>query len=169
MRANLTIGKCDVLEGRTMSLRIDYRQRRNARRYILRVNQNGDGGCVTIPRGGCRDEARSFVRRNLLWLEDRLRQWREKSPRRRGGKNHILFRGEFMPLAIAAGKILPGGQFAALNDEPAALRVRVKAKMWEFAKTELPPRVHELAAAHSLTVRRVSVRDQRSRWKVRAP
>ena len=45
-----------------MSLRIDYRRRHNARRYILRVNDDGDGGYVTIPRGGCREVARNFAR-----------------------------------------------------------------------------------------------------------
>ena len=32
------------------------------------------------------------------------------------------------------------------------------------ASAELPPRVHALAAQHALTVARVSIRDQRSRW-----
>lgn len=33
-----------------------------------------------------------------------------------------------------------------------------------LALRELPPRLHELAALHGLTVARVTIRDQRSRW-----
>ena len=36
--------------------------------------------------------------------------------------------------------------------------------LWNLAVTELPPRVYEFAAAHHLTVGRVTVRNQRSRW-----
>ena len=44
----------------------------------------------------------------------------------------------------------------ALDDERRALRRR--------AETELPPRLLALAAAHGLTVPKVSVRNQRTRW-----
>ena len=36
--------------------------------------------------------------------------------------------------------------------------------LWKLAAAELPPKVFELAAAHQLNVRRVTVRNQRSRW-----
>src|SRR6185312_4251557 len=65
MFAQFTIRPPDqeLLPGRTMPMRIDYRRRPNARRYILRINASGDGGCVTIPRGGSWAEARRFVLR----------------------------------------------------------------------------------------------------------
>jgi len=40
----------------------------------------------------------------------------------------------------------------------------VEAHLRRLAVATLPPRVFELAARHQLPVRRVSVRDQRSRW-----
>lgn len=134
-----------------MALKIDYRRRHNARRYILRLNENGDGGCVTIPRSGSWDEARRFARRNVPWLEERLQRWREKS---KGAlpENQILFRGE--PIAMET--------FAALF--PDKQGNPVKAILWELAWNELPLRVNELASEHGLTVKRVTVRDQRSRW-----
>ncbi|HEX3799159.1 MAG TPA: SprT family zinc-dependent metalloprotease [Verrucomicrobiae bacterium] len=163
MRANLTIGKCDVLQGRTMSLRIDYRRRPNARRYILRLNETGDGGCVTIPRGGCHAEAQSFVRRNLSWLEDRLNRQRERI-RATGDDNTILLRGEPVSLDAAAQQLLSTTDLSTIMGNSAMLRARLKTKFWRLAKTELPARVSELALAHGLAIRRVSVRDQRSRW-----
>ena len=36
--------------------------------------------------------------------------------------------------------------------------------LWKLAATEFPSRVCELAKAHQLTVRRVAVRNQKSRW-----
>ena len=44
------------------------------------------------------------------------------------------------------------------------LRAAVEAHLRRLAVAILPSRVFELAARHQLPVRRVSVRDQRSRW-----
>jgi hypothetical protein len=157
------IAAADFLEGETGLMPIEYRKRRNARRYILRVNARGDGGCVTIPRGGSIAKARSFAKRHARWLEDRLRKLREtaKAP---GGEDRIWFRGEEMPLAtLAADGSLQGFGFAN-GMELADFGIRIKRALWRLAWKELPARVGELAARHGLAVRRVSVRDQRSRW-----
>jgi len=141
----------EIIQGRFMALKIDYRRRHNARRYILRLNENGDGGCVTIPRSGSWDEARRFARRNVPWLEERLQRWREKA-KSALPENQILFRGE--PVATETLiALFPNSQGAS-----------AKSILWALARNELPPRVNELAAVHGLAVKRVSVRDQRSRW-----
>ena len=44
------------------------------------------------------------------------------------------------------------------------LRPAVENHLRRLAVRELPPRVLELASLHQLTVRRVTVRDQKSRW-----
>jgi predicted metal-dependent hydrolase len=49
-------------------------------------------------------------------------------------------------------------------DAAGDLRAEVEWHLWTLASRELPPRVLELAAAESLTVGRVCVRSQRSRW-----
>jgi predicted metal-dependent hydrolase len=41
---------------------------------------------------------------------------------------------------------------------------RILAALRRLAATELPARVHELAALHGIRVSRVSVRNQRTRW-----
>lgn len=147
-----------------MSLRIDYRKRRNARRYILRVNARGDGGCVTIPRGGCRAEARNFAERNLAWLEDTLKRWQEQT-RIAADENHVLFRGETVAVVRKSDdELLLGVQTLRIRAGIGNLRAELKASLWKLAKAELPLRLHELAAAQGLAVKRVSVRDQRSRW-----
>jgi predicted metal-dependent hydrolase len=157
----------EILPGSTMALNIDYLRRHNARRYILRVNERGDGGCVTIPRGGSWSEARRFALRNAAWLEERLRQQKEKASRI---EHRILFRGEMLlPEEIFTKFPTPAAQCRGLDElvEGAMkddLRQRVHVMLRSLAERELPPRVGELAAAHGLKVRRVLVRDQRSRW-----
>jgi predicted metal-dependent hydrolase len=95
---------------------------RRARRYLLRVDQDGRVR-VTIPRGGSQREADAFARRHLDWIA-----------MQRGR----LTRAMFTP------------------DERRALRAR--------ARTELPPRLIELARTHDLDVARISIRNQRTRW-----
>src|SRR5947208_16572007 len=49
-------------------------------------------------------------------------------------------------------------------DSAADLRPAIEKHLWRLAAKELPPRVLEFAAMHQLPVRRVTVRNQRSRW-----
>jgi predicted metal-dependent hydrolase len=46
----------------------------------------------------------------------------------------------------------------------ADLRPAIEGHLRQLAARELPPRVLELAARHGLTVRRITVRNQKSRW-----
>ncbi len=165
MPANLRITPLhhDVLEGRTMALPIAYRRRPNARRYILRLNEEGNGGCVTIPRGGSLEEARRFARRNAAWLEERLRRARENG-RADFDPATVLFRGEIVPLVVSDTEISFGGHTVRRAAGADDLSACVNAGLWRLARRELPARVGELAARHGLPVKSVSVRNQRSRW-----
>lgn len=194
MIARPRAGTADVLEGPSGSIPIEYRKRVNARRYILRVNAVGNGGCVTIPRGGTLAEAKIFAKRNAGWLEDRLRRhleiqkqavddgriwyrgervlpgvfdegsplipalWLPKPATIQLPQNDHALRAKWSPDGGEGGRSLRNG--AAAFD----IRARIKLKLWQLAGRELPARVAELAAQQGLTVRRVSVRDQRSRW-----
>ena len=156
--SGLRAGIVELLEGRDGPTSIEYRKRPNARRYILRLNAAGDGGCVTIPRGGSLAEARSFARRNAAWLDQRLRQRREAAKGTvRSGK--ILFRGEEIDVH-AANPLIPSFVPTGGEGDEAQLKRILLRLAWQ----ELPRRVAELAAQHGVTVKRVSVRNQRSRW-----
>lgn len=107
-----------------------------ARRYVIRVI--GDGTVrVTIPRWGSKREAAAFAGQERAWIEKQ---------RRRIEQNRLLPNPE-----LRAPDAAPGTR----NPEPDVLA---------RAKRELPARLFELAAEHRLTVARVSVRNQRSRW-----
>lgn len=147
-----------------MPIPIEYRKRRNARRYILRMNEGGEGGCVTIPRGGNLEEARKFAQRNLAWLETRLKKLRE-NPQPAFDQNSILFRGEAVPLVAAPdGRVFLREHAIHVESGAGDLRMQVAMKLWALARHELPIRTAELAAQHEVRVSRVSVRNQRSRW-----
>lgn len=106
-----------------------------ARRYLIHVR--GDGSVrVTVPRWGSTREARAFAERERAWIETQLSRVERERLRIAG------------PEAVDGRPLTP--------DFERELRHR--------AKRELPPRLLELAAQHGLTVTRVSVRNQRSRW-----
>lgn len=150
-------------------LRLVLVRNRRARRYVLRVRADG-AARVTIPRGGSAEEGRNFARRNLPWLETQLLRQAATPP---GPKAwlaglEILLRGQ--PVRLEAGvngescQVRFGPYTLSVSNPAADLRPELEAYLWGLAARELPPRVLELASRHQLPVRRVSVRNQKSRW-----
>ena len=138
-----------------------------ARRYILRITRAGSAR-VTVPRRGSLKEARAFLDRQSGWIEKQLRQ-RERSsspPLDWGQGTEILFRGEKTRLEVA-----PDGRRVRFSEHSfflpqtsRNLRPLLERKLRRLAEVELVPRTLELAALHRETIRRITVRDQRSRW-----
>jgi predicted metal-dependent hydrolase len=151
-----------------------------ARRYVLRLRADGTAR-VTIPRRGSWLEGRRFANRNIRWLEKQLVRQASRSvvPQVWTAGTEILFRGE--KVLLERGET-PQGYELLLGSEvvspatsagkvrtlaPAVspdLRPAVEAHLRALAARELPVRVVELARLHQFEVRRVSVRNQRSRW-----
>ncbi|MFO1488205.1 MAG: SprT family zinc-dependent metalloprotease [Verrucomicrobiota bacterium] len=135
-----------------------------ARRYRLRLRPDGTAQ-VTIPRRGSVLAARSFVDQHLAWLDRQVRR-RESQPGpvewRIGAE--IYFRGERVRIETAEGKLRFGSQTLPMPVPAAGLRAAIEKHLWKLARTELCARVQELAALHRVEVRRVTVRNQRSRW-----
>jgi predicted metal-dependent hydrolase len=142
---------------------------RRARRYVLRLRPDGTAR-VTIPRGGSAAEARRFVQRNLAWLEQQLLRQTAQSRRPQIWQHgtEVLFRGELLPVQFdgsdPSGAIRLGTEIIQARVEQLDLRPAIEQYLWRLAARELPARVLELAAGHQLPVRRVTVRNQRSRW-----
>jgi len=137
-----------------------------ARRYLLRLRADGTAR-VTIPRGGSVTAARQFVQRHTAWIEQQLEQiqTRPRTPAAWRVGMEILFRGEsFRIEAGAPGWIRFGTESLRISDPAADLRPAMERHFRNLAARELPPQVLELAARHGLSVRRITVRNQRSRW-----
>lgn len=151
------------------SVRLLLARNPRARRYILRVRPDG-AARVTIPRGGSVAEARRFVVRHAAWIERQLLRQASRPSRLRGWNfgTEILMRGVPVrlerPTGAAAGEVQIGKEVLPATPAADDLRPLVERHLRELATRELPPRVLELAATHQVTVRRVSVRNQRSRW-----
>jgi predicted metal-dependent hydrolase len=137
-----------------------------ARRFLLRLRPDGTAR-VTIPRRGTVSAAREFAARNVGWLElqfQRLAHSPKTSPGWSVG-TEIFFRGE--PVRIetdAAGEIHFGPVRLKVADVAGDLRTAIQNHLRKEAAKELPGRVMELAALHGVSVARVSVRNQKSRW-----
>jgi len=142
---------------------------RRARRYVLRLRSDGSAR-VAIPRGGSAAEALRFAERNTDWLErqfERLAAQRKRPAEWTVG-TEVFFRGESVKVEVGmngeSGMIRFGSEAIKVPENAANLRPAIEKHLWRLAAKELPPRVLEFAAMHQLPVRRVTVRNQRSRW-----
>jgi len=140
-----------------------------ARRYVLRLRPDGCAR-VTIPRGGSVTEARRFVERHKEWLEREVQRLatRPTRPKEWMAGTEILFRGELVKIEAGVNGesylIRLDSELIKVSDPPGNLRPAVERHLWKVAAKELPPRVLEYAAIHQAHVRRIAVRNQRSRW-----
>ena len=150
-------------------VRLRFVRNRRARRYVLRLRPDGSAR-VTVPRGGALAEAKRFAQRNVAWLEKQLlrQALRPARPKTWSAGTEIFFRGERARLATdangASALVRFGNEAVPIADAEADLRPAIERYLRQLAARELPPRVLELAALHHLPVRRVTVRNQRSRW-----
>jgi predicted metal-dependent hydrolase len=137
-----------------------------ARRYLLRLRSDGTVR-VTIPRRGTISEARAFASRNIGWLERQFQRLaaRPKIPVTWNPGTEIHFRGELVRIGSDAdGWVHFGSERVKVSDAAADLRPAIQQHLRKLATRELPLRVMELAVFHGISVSRVSVRNQKSRW-----
>jgi hypothetical protein len=159
----------DWLQVGLRQVRLRLTPNRRARRYVLRLIPGGIAR-VTIPRGGSAAEARRFAERNVPWLERQLLRQAAQPSRLKIwlAGTEILFRGEAVRLEPGlngeGGFIRFGNEVVRVKSPSADVRPEVERHLWRLAARELPVRVLELASSHQLPVRRVTVRNQRSRW-----
>ncbi len=146
---------------------IEFVRVRRARRYILRVRQDGTLR-VTVPRGGSRREAEQFVLKHEKWIARERTRVRTESPSPQWSHGTtILLRG--MPVRIAVEshsrgcRVLYGDRRIVVRDS-GDVRRAIEADLRQLAREVLLPRLGELAAAHGLALGAVTIRNQRSRW-----
>ncbi|NQW02716.1 MAG: M48 family metallopeptidase [Acidobacteria bacterium] len=140
---------------------------RRARRYVLRVTPEG-GLRLTVPRGASVEGGLAFAQTQGEWIaSERL----NRAARQRAWDSGTLiwFRGVRVPLTLTETAIAFAGEIASKQrlETPAKagdVRAAVEWHLRRLATVEFPPRCLELASQHGLTVGRVSVKNQRSRW-----
>ena len=148
--------------------RVEFVRMRRARKYILRVRPDGTLR-VTIPRGGSRRDAEAFVARHRRWVdEERVRVASRHAPVEWYAGDAVPLRGVATTIAVEQKGprrfVLFGGIRVRVGADTVNLRPAVEAGLRHIAARELIPRLRTLAAEHGLTVARVTIRNQRSRW-----
>jgi predicted metal-dependent hydrolase len=146
--------------GRTYQVHIA--RHRRARRYLLRVCQDGSLR-LTVPRGAAIADGLQFAASQGEWIErERVRQRRRMAPWRDGSL--VLLRGAEVRVQVVDGVVSVGDIVIRLRRADADIRSAVEAHLMSIAGRELPARLLELAALHGLRISRAAVRNQKSRW-----
>jgi predicted metal-dependent hydrolase len=136
-----------------------------ARRYILRVTRDG-AVHVTIPRGGTEALAQRFAIEKESWIREQLQRVAQAPAQKStwGPGSLVWFRGDPLPIVDHADHARLGDFIFPLPPRDKDWRPAVELHLRALAAAELPPLVLGAADLHHLTVERVQVRDQRSRW-----
>jgi len=160
----------DYVEIDSQRMPVVYRRHARAKNYVLRL-QASRTVVVTLPRRGSMKFAQEFVNARKPWLE---KQWhalaaRMVLPRVLRPGMEILFRGEPGRLEVlpkgGQWELSLGGERFDLPSCEGDLRPWVESHLRRLAQNELAGRVLELARLHgAATVRKVVVRNQKSRW-----
>lgn len=156
---------------RTLGAPVEVRRHPGARRLTLRVSRTRRAVIVTMPLQCDLDEAGTFLNRNIAWVRARL----ESLPRQvtfadgiflplRGEPHRIVFNG-------ASGRNAP---VARIENAPHADLVvsgatehaprRLADWLQAEARRDLGDAVTRHAQALALTPKKITIRDQASRW-----
>jgi predicted metal-dependent hydrolase len=124
-----------------------FRHHPRARRYLLRLRQDGTVR-VTIPRRGTISAAKDFAWRSKAWLEQQYQRLaaQPKTPAGWPIGTEILFRGETVRVESEAdGLIRLGTERMKASDASTDLRPDIQKHLRRLAERELPKRVMKLA------------------------
>ena len=144
---------------------------KRAKRYIIRLLPE-QVLRVTIPRGGSRKEALRFVSENYAWVEKQFLSQRLHSSLFSDDSSlatgTVPFRGRRVPLRLLSQDrtlaYIPNPPSSLSSETGSATRDTAEEMMRCLAKVELPEITHRLAKRHGFAPKRVSVRNQKTRW-----
>ncbi len=156
-----------------ISAPVEIRRHPTARRLTLRVSQSARAVVLTIPRHTDFREADRFLAKSVDWVQQRLERVPEPVPLAtgaiipmRGTLHEVVFAGR-RPGHAVVETMKPGGDdmpklFVSGANEHAPRRLR--DWLQGEAKRDLELRVAHHAAALRVVPRRITLRDQKSRW-----
>jgi predicted metal-dependent hydrolase len=157
-----------VCDGERVSIRL--RRNRQARRYTLRIHAATRDVVLTMPMRGSLREANAFAQKHANWIAARLKRLPRAAPFAAGTVlplRGIEHRIEHRP--NARGTVWcecgdDGAQLLCVAGDAPHLARRVRDYLKREAKRDLDAASRAAAHALGVTLRRVSVRDQVSRW-----
>jgi predicted metal-dependent hydrolase len=146
------------------------RRHRQARRYTLRIHSVTREVVLTMPPRGSLKQAREFALKHGAWIAARLQRLPDAAP---------FAHGALLPLRGVEHRIVhrPGARgtvWVETGDDGASLLCvagaaphiprRIRDFLKREAKRDLEAASRLAAQALGVTIRRVSIRDQSSRW-----
>jgi predicted metal-dependent hydrolase len=147
---------------------VELRRHRRARRYTLRVQAANRAVVLTMPLRGSLREAKAFAERNGGWIAARLKRLPQAVPFAEGIElplrdvpHRIVHRAARGTVWTEAAEEMP---LLCVAGDRAHLARRVRDFLKREAKRDLEAASRHYAGMLGVTVRRVSVRDQASRW-----
>lgn len=159
-------------------VRVHYRRNARARRFILRLDREGDVR-VTVPGRGTMAAAKEFLESRRDWIGQQRKEFAGRHSQRlqararglvwyRGREVPVTLRDDLRPAKIALGEnLLPLATRRAKGAPPPSardLRSLAEEAIRKVARQELAELTWQLAAAHHIRLRHVTIRSQRARW-----
>jgi predicted metal-dependent hydrolase len=147
---------------------VELKRHAQARRYTLRIQAATRTVVLTMPLRGSLREARAFAERNGGWIAARLKRLPAAIPFAdglelplRGVTHRITHRSARGTVWIEAGDDMP---LLCVAGDGTHLARRLRDYLKREAKRDLEAASRRYAGELGVTVRRVTVRDQVSRW-----
>ncbi|MEA2905504.1 MAG: hypothetical protein QOI12_2891 [Alphaproteobacteria bacterium] len=146
------------------------RRHRQARRYTLRIDSATREVVLTIPPRGSLKEARDFAQKHGGWIAARLKRLPEAAPFTHGievplrGVAHRIVHRRAERGTVWTDTGDQGQRLLCVAGEPPHLDRRIGDFLKREARRELEAASRRYAQKLGVVIKRVSVRDQSSRW-----
>lgn len=145
---------------------VQLRRNAQARRYTLRIHSASRDVVLTLPPRGSLKQAREFAHKHASWIAARLKRLPQPMPFAdgavvplRGVEHSIAHR----PDARGTVWVEPGNKLCVAGSAPHLAR-RIRDFLKKEAKRDLEAASKRAASALGVSLKRVSIRDQASRW-----
>jgi predicted metal-dependent hydrolase len=146
------------------------RRHRRARRYTLRIHAASRDVVLTMPLRGSVREARAFAQKHGAWIAARLARLPEAAPFADGsivplrGEPHLIVHRPKVRGTVWVEMGSEGEQLLCVAGQAPHVGRRVGDYLKREARRELEAASRRAAEKLDVAIKRVSVRDQASRW-----
>lgn len=152
-----------VIDDRDVPLR--FRVNKQARRLILRLDDDGEGAVVTLPPYVSRAEARQFAEQRADWIKSRLAKSPSRTPFVDGAVVPVFGIDRTIRHIDAARRpVICEHDTLVVSGKPEHLARRVADWLKAEARRQIEPRALSMADQLDRKIRRITIRDTRSRW-----
>lgn len=159
----------DVVFDKSIYL-VRIRRHRQARRYTLRIDAASREVVLTIPPRGSLKEAREFAQKHGAWIAARLQRLPQATPFAHGvivplrGVPHRVVHRPHVRGTVWTERDDAGERLLCVAGAPPHHNRRVGDFLKREAQRDLDAASRRYAGALDVAIKRISVRDQSSRW-----